>query len=263
MSHFLFYGFSMVESAQLGIKLSAALFMGTAAWDWVGRSKGWASARTTRWGLRLGWVVLTASLAALGVQAFGSPGAILATIAWGASGLALFLDLTFDHRLPPWLVGLIAGFALSGSAFLSLVGGDRQPWTVLHVAAAILAYCLLVAQALNAAVYLLQHRALTTRQFGGIYQDLDPLVALDRVGSQLLGAAIWMLGLVLTVGAVAWLQGLQASPAKLASALATWGLASAVLMLRRRGRLSGPAFAKASLLLLIPAAAALLLALRR
>lgn len=253
----------MVESAQLGFKLSAALFLGTAAWDWATRTRGWASPKSPQWGLRLGWFVLTASLAALGVQAFGSPAAILATIAWGAAGLALFLDLTFDHRLPSWLVGLIAGGALLGAAFLSLEGGDRQPWTVLHIAAAILAYCLLVAQALNAGVYLLQHRALTTRQFGGIYSDLDPLVALDRVGSQLLGAAIWMLGLVLTVGAVAWLQGLQASPAKLASAFATWGLGSAVLMLRRRGRLSGAAFAKASLLLLLPAAAALFLALRR
>lgn len=253
----------MVESAQIGFKLSAALFLGTACWDWLARTRGSKSHRAQGWGLRLGWFVLTASLAALGVQAFGSPSAILATIAWGAAGLALFLDLTFDHRLPPWLVGMISGIALLGSAFLSLEGGDRHPWTVLHVAAAILAYCLLVAQALNAAVYLLQHRALTTRQFGGIYADLDPLVALERVGSQLLGASIWMLGLVLTVGAVAWLQGLQASPLKLLSAFATWGLGSAVLMLRRRGRLSGPAFAKASLLLLVPAAAALFLALNR
>lgn len=253
----------MVEAAQMGLKLSAALFLGTACWDWMARTRGWASAASTRWGLRLGWFVLTASLAALGVQAFGSPAAILATIAWGAAGLALFLDLTFDHRLPPWLVGVLAGGALLAALPLSLEGGDRQPWTLLHVAAAILAYCLLVAQALNAAVYLLQHRALTTRQFGGIYADLDPLVALDRVGSQLLGAAIWMLGLVLTIGAVAWLQGMQAPTLKLVSAFATWGAGSAVLMMRRRGRLSGPAFAKASLLLLIPAAAALFLAFAR
>jgi ABC-type uncharacterized transport system permease subunit len=253
----------MVELAQIGFKLSAALFLGTAAWDWLARTEGWNLSVSPRWGLRLGWFVLTASLAALGVQAFGSPAAILATIAWGAAGLALFLDLTFDHRLPPWLVGLISGLALLAAAFLSLQAGDRQPWTVLHVAAAILAYCLLVAQALNAAVYLLQHRALTTRQFGGIYADLDPLVALDRVGSQLLGAAIWMLGLVLTVGAVAWFQGFQASLPKLLSAFATWGLGSVVLMLRRRGRLSGASFAKASLLLLLPAAAALFLALDR
>lgn len=253
----------MVEIAQQGMKVATALFLGSAGLDWLGRIRGWQPSAGTRWGLRLGWVVLTASLAALGVEAFGSPAAILATIAWGAAGLALFLDLTFDHRLPAWLVGLIAGAALLASSFLSLEGGNRQPWTVLHVAAAILAYCLLLAQALNAAVYLLQHRALTTRQFGGIYSDLDPLVALDRVGSQLLGAATWMLGLVLTVGAVAWLQGLQASPLKLASALATWGLGSLVLLLRRRGRLAGASFAKVSLLLLLPAAAALWLALRR
>jgi ABC-type uncharacterized transport system permease subunit len=253
----------MVESAQLGFKLSAALFLGTAGLDWLARARGWSMANSLRWSLRMGWFVLTASLAGLGVQAFGSPASILATIAWGAAGLALFLDLTFDHRLPPWLVGLIAGVALLASTSLSLAGGDHQPWTVLHVAAAILAYCLLVAQALNAAVYLLQHRALTTRQFGGIYSDLDPLVALDRVGSQLLGAAIWMLGLVLTVGLVAWVQGQEAGMAKLLSAFATWGMGSAVLLLRRRGRLSGVTFARASLLLLIPAAAALALALAR
>jgi ABC-type uncharacterized transport system permease subunit len=253
----------MVEAAQYGMKVAAALFLGTACLDWMGRVRSRSFGRLTRWGLRLGWVALTASLAALGVKAFGSPGAVLAAIAWGTAGLALFLDLTFEHRLPGWLVGMISGLALVGSAFLSLEGGDRQPWTVLHVAAAILAYCLLVAQALNAGVYLLQHRALTTRQFGGIYSDLDPLVALERVGTQLLGASIWMLALVLTVGTVAWLQGLQASPAKLISAFATWGLGSALLITRRRGILSGPAFAKVSLLLLIPAGIALFLALRR
>lgn len=254
---------SMVESAQMGMKLAAFLFSGSAVLDWMGRTQGWPLALGSRWGLRLGWVILTASLAALGVEAFGSPAAILATIAWGVAGLALFLDLTFDHRLPSWLVGLISGLTLIWAAFLSIEGGNRHPWTVLHVAAAILAYCLLVAQALNAAVYLLQHRALVTRQFGGIYSDLDPLVSLDRVGSQLLGAAIWMLGLVLTVGVVAWIQGSQASSAKLASAFATWGMGSLVLLLRRRGRLAGPSFAKASLLLLVPAALALVLALRR
>jgi ABC-type uncharacterized transport system permease subunit len=253
----------MVEAAQYGMKVAAALFLGTACLDWMGRVSSRNFSKLTRWGLRLGWVALTASLAAFGVRAFGSPGAVLAAIAWGTAGLALFLDLTFEHRLPGWLVGMISGLALVGSAFLSLEGGDRQPWTVLHVAAAILAYCLLVAQALNAGVYLLQHRALTTRQFGGIYSDLDPLVALERVGTQLLGASIWMLGLVLTVGTVAWLQGLQASPAKLISAFATWGLGSALLIARRRGLLSGPAFAKVSLLLLIPAGIALFLALRR
>lgn len=253
----------MVESAQLGFKLSAALFLGAACVDWLSKTRGWSLVQVPRWGLRMGWVALTASLSALGVQAFGSHAAILATLAWGVAGLALFLDLTFDHRLPAWLVGTLSGGALLAATFLSLEGGDRQPWTVLHVAAAILAYCLLVAQALNSAVYLLQHRALTTRQFGGIYAGLDPLVALDRVGSQLLGAAIWMLGLALTVGAVAWLQGLQAAPLKLLSAFVTWGLGSTILLLRRRGRLSGPAFAKASLLILVPAAAALFLALQR
>jgi len=262
MSHQLIF-YLMVEAAQAGMKVATALFLGAAGLDWLRRTKGWSLVMPTRWALRLGWVLLTASLAALGVGAFGSPAAILATIAWGVAGLALFLDLTFDHRLPSWLVGLISGFALVVAAFLSLEGGNRQPWTVLHVAAAILAYCLLVAQALNAGVYLLQHRALVTRQFGGIYSDLDPLVALDRVGSQLLGAAIWMLGLVLTVGAVAWLQGSQASMAKLASAFGTWGLGSLVLLLRRRGRLAGPSFAKVSLLLLLPAALALFLALKR
>ena len=247
------------------LRFAAGFFLGAALLDILGRSRGaWVNlSQSSRWGLRLGWVVLTATLSAFGLEGLGSSAGILAWIAWGTAGLALFLDLTFGHRLPSWLVGGIAGLAVGAATFLSFIPGDRQPWVTLHVAAAILAYCLLTAHGVNAAVYLLQDRALVRREFGGSVAFLPSLVALDRVGHQLLGAAVWMLGLALIVGIAGKLQGLPVGPAKLAFSGVTWCAAGLVLLLRRRGILGGAAFARAGLVILVPAAVALWASLPR
>lgn len=246
------------------LRVAALFFVGAACLDGVGRIKGLrALSESSRWGLRLGWVILTATLAGFGLGGVASSAGILAWIAWGTAGLALFLDLTFNHRLPSWLVGLLSGLAVGIASTLSVTSGDTQPWIVLHIAAAILAYCLLAAQGVNAAVYLLQDRALLRRKFGGIYALLPPLVPLDRIGNQLLGAAVWMLGLALVVGVVGKLQGLPVAPLKLAASGVTWGAASLILLFRRRGTLAGAAFARASLAILVPALLALLVSLPR
>lgn len=223
--------------------------------------KPWSHA--SRWGVRLGLILLTATLVAMGAAGFSSPAGILATIAWGTAGLALFLDLTFGHRLPDWAVGMVAGLALLAAGQLNLTGGSMQPWISLHIAAAVLAYCTLIAQALNATAYLLQHHALATRRFGGLHALLPPLVPLDRMGSQLLGAGVWMLGLALTIGAVAWSQGAAVPLEKLIASGVAWTACLAVLVLRRRGQLAGTAFARASLIAFIPALVAFLLSLPR
>lgn len=247
-----------------GLGLSAALFIAGGALDllakWKGAS-GWSHA--SRWGVRVGLVLLTIALVAVGAAGFSSPAGLLAVIAWGVAALALFLDLTFGHRLPDWLIGSLAGVGLVVATQLRLEAGSMQPWITLHVVAAVLAYCILIAQAINSAAYLLQHNALSTRRFGGIYALLPSLVPLDRVGSQLLGAAVWMLGLALTIGAVAWSQGAQVHLEKLVASGVAWCACCAVLVLRRRGQLGGTAFARASLLVFIPALVAFVLSLPR
>lgn len=246
------------------LRFAAALFFAAAFVEWLGRSQGWLTlGNSSRWWLRMGWVVLTATLAGFGLDGFGSAAGILGWIAWGMAGLALFLDLTFGHRLPAWLVGMVVGLAVALASTLSFIPGDTQPWITLHIAAAILAYCLLTAQGINAVVYLLQDRALLKRNFGGIYAFLPPLVPLDRIGHQLLGAAVWMLGLALVIGVVGKMQGLPVSPLKLGASALTWGAASLVLLFRRRGSLSGAAFARACLGILLPALLALFVSLPR
>lgn len=252
------------QTVSQGLSLAAALFLASAGLDLLGRwqgGKGWSLA--SRWGVRLGLVLLTATLVALGIAGFSSSAGIFASIAWGTAGLALFLDLTFGHRLPDWAVGLVAGLALLIATQLALTGGNLQPWITLHIAAAVLAYCTLIAQALNATAYLLQHHALSRHRFGGLYALLPSLVPLDRMGSQLLGAAVWMLGLALTIGAVAWSQGAAVALEKLVASGVAWVACLAVLVLRRRGKLAGTAFARASLLAFIPALVAFLLSLPR
>lgn len=252
------------QSVSQGLGLAAALFLAAGGVDLFGRwkgSKAWSHA--SRWGVRLGLILLTANLVVLGVAGFSSPAGIFASVAWGTAALALFLDLTFDHRLPDWAVGMVAGIALLVACQLNPTGGSMQPWISLHVAAAVLAYCTLIAQALNATAYLLQHHALSRHRFGGFYALLPSLVPLDRMGSQLLGAAVWMLGLALTIGAVAWSQGAAVPLEKLVASAVAWTACLAVLVLRRRGQLAGVTFARASLLAFIPALVAFLLSLPR
>ncbi|MEY3853229.1 MAG: hypothetical protein RI910_2209 [Verrucomicrobiota bacterium] len=158
--------------------------------------------------------MLTTMLAYQGLRTHALPissaAELLLAIAWGLSGLALFLDLTFTHRLPTWVIAGATTGCLVAAAFLGVVGQPTdhsdKPLIVIHVGAAVLAYCVLGAQALNSAAYLLQDRALARREFGGIYALLPALVPLDRIGGQLMGAAVWLLGLSLVIGATDWAQ---------------------------------------------------------
>ncbi len=223
------------------------------------------------WLLRGGWILLTTMLAYQGLRTHAlpvaSPAEILLSIAWGLAGLSLFLDLTFNHRLPTWAIAGSTALCLVAAGFLGVVeqplDNAGKPLIAIHVGAAILAYCVLGAQALNSAAYLLQDRALARHQFGGIYALLPALVPLDRIGAQLMGAAVWLLGLSLVIGATDWAQrdlALVASP-KLIASLITWLGCVWIVVQRRRLRLSGASFARASLFASVPALIALYLSL--
>ena len=251
----------------------AFIFLASAAWDW--QVKSTPSSRNVPagglWLLRVGWLLLTISLAADGLSRntfpVDSSAGMLQSISWGLAGLAIFLDLAFQHRLPVWVISsatmacLFTASRLGGEthAFTSSV----KPLILLHIAAAILAYCLLAAQALNALAYLLQDRALAQRKFGGIYGLLPALVPMNKIGANLMGAAVWMLGLSVVIGAVDAFTGVAGwvNLPKLVMAAATLLLAAILLVLQRRSTLSGAAFARGSLWLLLPALLALWLSL--
>ena len=223
------------------------------------------------WLLRGGWVLLTTMLAYQGLRSHSLPIAsaaeVLLSIAWGLSGLALFLDVTFNHRLPTWAIAGTTALCLVAAGFLGVVEHPSstagKPLIVMHVGAAILAYCVLGAQALNSAAYLLQDRALARHRFGGIYALLPAVVPLDRIGGQLMGAAVWLLGLSLVIGATDWTQrgGALVASAKLIVALITWLACGWIVLQRRRQRLPGAAFARASLAVAVLAVVALYLSL--
>jgi ABC-type uncharacterized transport system permease subunit len=251
----------------------ASLFLIAALLDALAPKDASGKLQTTGlWLLRGGWVLLTTMLAYQGLRTHSLPIAsaaeVLLSIAWGVSGLALFLDLTFNHRLPTWAIAGTTALCLVVAAFLGVVehpGLDTtgKPLIAIHVGAAILAYCVLGAQALNSAAYLLQDRALARHQFGGIYALLPALVPLDRIGAQLMGAAVWLLGLSLVIGATDWAQRDLAAVAapKLIAALVTWLACFWIVVQRRRQLLPGASFARASLLVAIPAVVALYLSL--
>ena len=250
----------------------AAVFMAAAVLDALA-SKGVAGKLPSAglWLLRGGWILLTTMLAYQGLRShslpISSPAEVLLSIAWGLSGLSLFLDLTFNHRLPTWAIAGMTALCLVVAAFLGVVEHPLdtagKPLIAMHVGAAVLAYCVLGAQALNSAAYLLQDRALARHQFGGIYALLPALVPLDRIGAQLMGAAVWLLGLSLVIGATDWAQrdlSVVAAP-KLIASLITWLACFWIIVQRRRQRLQGASFARASLIVAIPAVIALTLSL--
>lgn len=247
--------------------LTAAVLDGLAAKESAGKLPS-----SGLWLLRGGWVLLTTMLAYQGLRShslpIAGPAEVLLSIAWGLAGLALFLDLTFNHRLPTWAIAGTTALCLVAAAFLGSadmhpLDTAGRPLIAMHVGAAILAYCVLGAQALNSAAYLLQDRALARHQFGGIYALLPALVPLDRIGAQLMGAAVWLLGLSLVIGATDWAQrdlALVAAP-KLVAALVTWLACCWIIVQRRRQCLPGASFARASLLVALPAVVALYLSL--
>ena len=250
----------------------ASVFLTAAVLDGVSPQAGSGKLHNAGlWLLRGGWVLLTTMLAYQGLRShalpIASPAEVLLSIAWGLSGVSLFLDVTFNHRLPTWAIAGVTALCLVSAGLLGVVehplDTTGKPLIVMHVGAAVLAYCVLGAQALNSAAYLLQDRALARHQFGGIYALLPALVPLDRIGAQLMGAAVWLLGLSLVIGATDWAQrdlALVAAP-KLVAALITWLACGWIVVQRRRQRLRAAAFARASLVAAIPAVVALYLSL--
>ena len=223
------------------------------------------------WLFRGSWLVLSALLAyrGLALNAFPINGAgeILLSIAWGFAGLSIFLDLVFEHRLPVWLVSILTAACIFTSEWMSPeaapVDHTGKPLLMMHVGTAILAYGILAAQALNSVAYLLQHRALAKQKFGGIYSLLPALVPMDKIGVQLMGAAVWVLGVSLIIGTADWVQSslnLVKLP-KLFCAMVTWAGCLVLIIQRRRHQMSGGRFARGSLLILIPALLALWLSL--
>jgi HemX protein len=228
---------------------------------------------TASWLFRGSWLVLSALLAhrglALNVFPINGAGEILLSIAWGFAGLSIFLDLVFEHRLPIWLVSILTSGCIFIAEWMGIEGTSAnhigKPLLMMHVGTAILAYMILAAQSLNSVAYLLQDRALAKRKFGGVYSLLPALVPMDKIGTQLMGAAVWVLGVSLIIGTADWVQNalsLVQLP-KLFFAMITWAGGLILIIQRRRHQLSGARFARGSLAILMPALLALWLSLPR
>lgn len=223
------------------------------------------------WLFRGSWLVLSTLLAyrglALNALPINGAGEILLSIAWGFAGLSIFLDLVFAHRLPVWLVSVLTAASIFIAEWMGIENipsaHEGKPLLMMHVGSAILAYMILAAQSLNSFAYLLQDRALAKRKFGGVYSLLPALVPMDKIGTQLMGAAVWVLGVSLIIGTADWVQSsmsLVKFP-KLFFASATWSGCLILIIQRRRHQLSGARFARASLIILIPALIALWLSM--
>ena len=223
------------------------------------------------WLFRVTWLTLSGLLAYRGLILNDIPrngaGEILLSIAWGFAGLSIFLDLVFDHSLPVWLVSILTAACIFTAEWMGITPAPIQhtgrPLIIIHVGTAILAYGILVAQFLNAIAYLLQDRALAKRNFGGIYSILPSLVPMDKIGTQLMGSVVWILGISLIIGAADWIQSSMniIKLPKLIFALFTWLGCLLLIIQRRRHQMSSARFAKISLLLIIPALIALWLSL--
>ena len=248
------WAFVLAYSLDLGLRRTNRGFPGLALWLFRGS-----------------WLVLSTLLAyrglALNALPINGAGEILLSIAWGFAGLSIFLDLVFEHRLPVWLVSLLTATCIFTAEWMGIENVPSahagKPLLMMHVGSAILAYMILAAQSLNSVAYLLQDRALAKWKFGGVYSLLPALVPMDRIGTQLMGAAVWVLGVSLIIGTADWVQSslsLVKFP-KLLFAMVSWAGCLILIIQRRRHHLSGSRFARGSLIILIPALLALWLSL--
>lgn len=183
---------------------------------------------------------------------------IVQFVAWSAMVLYFIVGPAFRVSL----LGLFTSGYAAILAFISLVIPEwdavRSPrvfpnaWIEFHAALAVFSYGVFGLLALTSVMHLLQNWALKQKRLDGLFWFLPSLVQLNQINQRMLMAGVGLLTISLGVGYV-WLArdpGSAYSP-KLMATIAVWAVYTVVLFLRWRGRLVGPRFSWACVILFV------------
>ena len=168
---------------------------------------------------------------------FVGPAFRLSLLGFGTAALAACLSLTALLH-PTWDAALRA----------NIFGGNA--WIEFHAALALFSYGVFGLLALVAIMYWLRDYGLKHKHVGGAFALLPSIRDLDQIGLRLLVTGVVLLAASLAVGSVWWLrEPASVNLTKLIATVSVFAAYALALALRRTGRLVGPRFAFACVLL--------------
>jgi len=172
-------------------------------------------------------------------------------IAWSSITLYLVIGVTFRSSLLGYFTACLGAALTIVSLSIPELDAVRRthifggnPWIALHASLAIFSYGVFGLLALTAALFLLRHYSLKSKQVGGWFSFLPSIRDLDHIEFRLLGAGVALLTLALLFGTIYWSRDTATvDHAKLAATVAVWAIAALALALRVLGRLLSRRFA--------------------
>jgi HemX protein len=224
----------------------AFLAYGEAALAFAGSVRGpGRSARLATWGVRLGWLLQTALLAAQAAQAEGFPWATWAgslnLFVWFVVGVYLIWGCNSRYRLVglavmPLAVALFALARAGGGTAVGVRSHYSTVFLVLHVGLVLAAFAGFTLAAALSGLYLWQERRIKSRAADILRLRLPALATLERLTARTIAVALPALTLGIVAGIVRLEEDGGGVDALMAVTLLTWAVYGSFLLARPTGR---------------------------
>jgi ABC-type uncharacterized transport system permease subunit len=171
--------------------------------------------------------------------------------AWSAITLYFVVGVTFRSSLLGYFTACLAAVLTVTSLAIpawdvthrtKIFGGN--PWIELHASLALFSYGVFALLALTALMLVLRIYSLKSKQIGGWFSFLPPIVDLDHISMRLLGTGVALLTASLVGGGFYWVQDTSTVDGlKLGMTIAVWLAYALALAMRLRGQLLAKRFA--------------------
>jgi ABC-type uncharacterized transport system permease subunit len=201
--------------------------------------------RAATWGVRIGWVLQTALLAAQAARTDGFPwdtwAGSLNLFVWLVVGAYLFWGCRPRYRLLGLAVMPVAAvmFLVAGLGGGTDAGKDSHYgnlFLTLHVGFVLAAFAGFTLAAALAGLYLIEERRLQKRSADILRLKLPPLATLERVTSQAITISLPLLTAGLAIGVVRLFDHGGSVDALMAATILGWLVYGAFVALRPHGR---------------------------
>jgi ABC-type uncharacterized transport system permease subunit len=224
----------------------ALLAYGEAAVAFIGSVRGpGRSSWLATWGVRLGWLLQTALLAAQAARAEGFPWATWAgslnLFGWFVVGVYLIWGCNSRYRLiglavMPLAVALFALARAGGGTGLGVRSDYSTVFLVLHVGLVLAAFAGFTLAAALSGLYLWQESRIKRRAADVLRQRLPALATLERLTARTIAVALPALTLGIAAGLVRLEEDGGGLDALMAVTLLTWAVYGGFLLVRPTGR---------------------------
>lgn len=198
---------------------------------------------------------------AVGGCPLGNTFEILQFSAWSTTCLYLLIGAVFRLSMLGYFCSTLAA-ALSLSSLVwpafdatrsnAFPGGN--PFVAAHAGLAMFAYGVFAMLALTSLMLIIRHHSLKSRQLGGWFAFLPPLVQLEQISVRLLAFGVVLMSIGMGVGYMYWrLDEAVVNHAKLAAVSFVWMGYLCSWLMRVRGYWVGPRLAWACVILYVAA----------